>query len=65
MQKMHIPNTDLYYRVSDKKERLPKRIERIVDEDFIKRVMATFREGGILNLKASSKHPYGCVIYPK
>ena len=57
--------TDLYYRVSDKKERLPKRIERIVDEDFIKRVMATFREGGILNLKASSTHPYGCVIYPK
>lgn len=57
--------TDLYYRVVDKKEQLPKRVERIVDESFIKRVMATFREGGILNLKASSIHPYGFVIYPK
>ena len=57
--------TDLYYRVVDKKEQLPKRVERIVDESFIRRAMATFREGGILNLKASSAHPFGLVIYPK
>lgn len=57
--------TDLHYRVVDKKEQLPKRVERVVDERFVKRVMATFREGGILNLKASSAHPFGCVIYPK
>ena len=57
--------TDLYYRVVDKKEPLPKRVARVIDEDFIKRVMATFRGGGILNLKASGAHPYGCVIYPK
>lgn len=57
--------TDLYYRVVDKKEQLPKRVERIVDESFIRRVMATFRDGGILNLKASSAHPFGFVIYPK
>ncbi len=57
--------TDLYYRAVDKKEKLPKRVERIADENFIKRVMVTFREGGILNLKASSTHPFGCVIYPK
>ena len=57
--------TDLYYRVVDKKESLPKRVERIVDESFIKRVMVTFKRGNILNLKASSTHPYGLVIYPK
>ena len=57
--------TDLYYRVVDKKESLPKRVERIVDESFIKRVMVTFKKGNILNLKASSTHPYGLVIYPK
>ena len=56
--------TDLYYRVVDKNEQLPRRVERIVDERFIKRIMATFRKGGILNLKASSKHPFGYVIYP-
>ncbi len=57
--------TDLYYRAVDKKEKLPRRVERIIDEGFIERVMETFREGGILNLKASSTHPFGCVIYPK
>ena len=56
---------DLYHRVVDKRDSLPKRIERIVDESFIKRVMATFKDGNILNLKASSTHPYGFVIYPK
>ena len=39
--------TDLYYRVVDKNEQLPRRVERIVDERFIKRIMATFRKGGI------------------
>lgn len=57
--------TDLYYRVIDKKERLPKRVERIVDEEFIRRVMATFKKGNVLNLKASNTHPFGYVIYPK
>ena len=57
--------TDLYYRVVDKNEPLPKRVERIVDESFIRRTMETFREGGILNLKASNTHPFGYVIYPK
>lgn len=56
---------DLYFRVVDKNNSLPKRVERIVDEEFIKRTMETFREGGILNLKASSAHPFGFVIYPK
>ena len=49
----------------DKKERLPKRVERIVDEEFIRRVMITFKKGNVLNLKASNTHPFGYVIYPK
>lgn len=57
--------TDLYYRVVDKKEKLPKRVERIVDEEFIRRVMVTFKKGNVLNLKASNTHPFGYVIYPK
>lgn len=56
---------DLYYRVADKKESLPKRVERVVDESFIRSVMATFKAGKILNLKASGTHPFGFVIYPK
>ena len=56
---------DLYYRVIDKKEQLPKRVERIIDENFIRRAMATFREGEILNLKASNAHPFGFVVYPR
>ncbi len=57
--------SDLYYRVVDKKEKIPRRVERVVNESFIKSVMATLKEGGVLNLKASSSHPYGYVIYPK
>lgn len=40
-------------------------LERIVDEEFIRRVMATFMKGNVLNLKASNTHPFGYVIYPK
>lgn len=56
---------DLYFRVVDKNEQFPKRVERVIDEKFIKQVMETFRKGDILNLKASSAHPYGFVVYPK
>lgn len=57
--------SDLYYRVSDKHEPLPKRVAQIVDENFIRNVMHMFRDGDILNLKASNAHPFGFVIYPK
>ena len=57
--------SDLYYRTVDNGEGLPKRVERIIDPIFIKRVMSTLNEGGVLNLKASKNHRYGFVIYPK
>lgn len=54
----------LYYKYVIKKESLPKRVKQIIDEIFIARTMATFENGGILNLKASQQK-YGLVVYPK
>lgn len=56
---------DLYYRVVDKKETLPTRVSRVVDKEFVQRVMATLKYGNVLNLQASQNHKYGFVIYPK
>ena len=56
---------DLYYRCEDKGEPLPGRVERVVDRTFIKRLFVTLRAGDVLNLKASNRHEFGFVIYPK
>lgn len=56
--------THLYFKTVIKKEPLSKRIARTIDITFIKRFMATMKESGVLNLKAS-KNSYGLVIYPK
>lgn len=56
---------DLHYRVFEKKESVPRRVARIVDEIFIEKVLKTFKDSGILNLKASNSHPFGFVVYPK
>ena len=56
---------DLYYRCEHKQESLPKRVERIVDRTFVKRVFVTLKTGDVLNLKASNNHDYGFVIYPR
>lgn len=57
--------SDLYFRAIDKKEALPNRVSRVVDEVFVRKVMATLKQGEVLNLKASNSHRYGFVIYPK
>ena len=54
----------LYYKTRVMKKALPNRVGKVVDEGFIRRVMATLKEGGVLNLKASS-NSYGLVVYPK
>lgn len=54
----------LYYKTRYKKENLPNRVGRLIDNDFVGRVMATFSTNDILNLKASS-NKHGLVIYPK
>ena len=47
-----------------KEDELPRRTAQVIDKEFIGRVMATFRAGGILNEKAGS-FKYGLVVYPK
>lgn len=54
----------LYYLTRYKNGELPNRVARIINKEFVGSVLATFRENGILNLKASSEK-YGFVIYPK
>ncbi|MBQ2923003.1 MAG: DUF3800 domain-containing protein [Tyzzerella sp.] len=54
----------LYYKTHYEKCPLPNRVAKLIDEDFIGRVMATFKANNILNLKASSER-YGLVVYPK
>lgn len=56
---------DMYFRCEDKGEALPKRVERVVDSSFIRRVFVTLREADVLNIKASNSHKFGFVIYPK
>ncbi|MBQ4556558.1 MAG: DUF3800 domain-containing protein [Clostridia bacterium] len=55
----------LYYRTQYKKQPLPNRVGQVVDEKFIGRVMATLKNSGKLNTKASSRSTYGLVIYPR
>ena len=55
----------LYYKTAIKKEALPNRVGRVIDPSFAGRVMATLKQGGLLNLKANALNPYGLVIYPK
>lgn len=54
----------LYYKTHYEKLSLPNRVNSLIDEKFIRQVMATFKSNGILNTKASPEK-YGLVIYPK
>lgn len=54
----------LYYKTRYKKENLPNRVGRLIDNDFVGSVMATFSKNEVFNSKASS-NKHGLVIYPK
>lgn len=54
----------LYFKTRYQKEPLPGRVGRLIDNEFVGSVLATFEKGNILNLKAST-NKYGLVIYPK
>lgn len=54
----------LYYKTRYKKETLPNRVGRVIDNRFVGSVLATLENRGVLNLKASARK-YGLVIYPK
>lgn len=55
----------LYYLTHDKKQPLPNRVASIIDPAFVGSVFATLRQGEKINLRASIRHPFGFVIYPK
>ena len=55
----------LYYKTHEKKQALPNRVGRTIDNAFVGRAMATLKDRGLLNLKANSSSPYGLVVYPK
>ncbi len=54
----------LYYKTRYENEPLPNRVAKLINKDFVGSVMATLKENGVLNLKASSEK-YGFVISPK
>ncbi len=55
----------LYFKNEFRQEALPKRVGNVIDDIFVKRVMATLKKSGKLNLKANETNKYGLVIYPK
>lgn len=55
----------LYFLAEIRNVSLPNRVANVIDENFVKRVMATWKTSGCLNLKANESNPYGLVIYPK
>lgn len=57
--------THLLYKTSVLKEKLPNRIGRLIDDEFIRRTFATFASGNIINEKETSDNNLGLVIYPK
>lgn len=54
----------LYYLTRYEMAELPNRVAQLINKEFVGSVLATFKENGILNLKASPEK-YGFVIYPK
>ena len=55
----------LYYKLNYQQGALPNRAARIIDNEFVSRVMATLRANGLINLEAARNNHYGLVIYPK
>lgn len=55
----------LYFLTEIRKTSLPNRVSKIIDDNFVRRVMATLKTSGCLNLKANEANQYGLVIYPK
>ena len=55
----------LYFKLEYRHEALPKRVANVIDDTFVKRVMATLKKSGRLNLKANESNQHGLVIYPK
>lgn len=54
-----------YFETRVRKKHLPKRIQNVIDDNFVGSVIETLKVHDALNLKANEKSNYGFVIYPK
>lgn len=55
----------LYLTVKYLNKPKPKRVSRLIDDEFVKEVLVTLKRNGVLNLKANKSNEFGIVIYPK
>lgn len=55
----------LYYKGIYLHASLPNRVAKVIDDTFVGRVLATLKEGHLLNLDAAHNNTYGLVIYPR
>jgi hypothetical protein len=46
-------------------KQLPKRVQNVIDVNFVGSVLETLKVHNVLNLKANENNNYGLVIYPK
>lgn len=42
-----------------------KRVQKVIDKDYIKRVMDFWKKNNVFNLKANPSNEYGLVVYPR
>jgi hypothetical protein len=55
----------LYFELHYRNKDLPNRVAKVIDGQFVGRVLATLKKCDKINLKANSNDNYGFVIYPK
>jgi hypothetical protein len=55
----------LYFETKVRAKQLPKRVQNVIDANFVGRVLETLKVYNVLNLKANESNNYGLVIYPK
>ena len=55
----------LYHKTVIKGTPFPNRVGRLIDETFVRSVMATLKSTNRFNLRANPNNSYGLVIYPK
>lgn len=55
----------LYFKCVMNGKPLPARVQSVIDNQFVTRILVTLRYYGKINLQASKTNEYGLVIYPK
>lgn len=53
------------FRPIHKNKALPTRVSKVIDAEFVRKMMYSLKHWDKLNLKANPNNHYGLVIYPK